>query len=568
MAEPGATEADFGTALPMDGDAYYQALGPNPVLGWLVAKGPGVTALLVILLGPVVMWTTHFIYLRTGLLVGVVRPLTYFLSATWGDALLLPVIAYLSVSALRDIADYGSQGRLRGWLAWIPLLWAVFGTAALNVVWLSDRANANWTQPVGASLFGGQLTLNTAGWLHAAFFVAMQWLVAEFALRLVITLVHAHAHQLTGEADARLLGRMMLKVNVMLFLALTFSALLVRDYWPQVTATEPGQIWTWFLIPMLVLVLCVAANSILLEVIAREVREGRGVAMRGAQTSLDIIVSGWSVLLIAASLYVIGSRLQSVLLAVGLLVGSCIALAGLAATNVWAEVYLMQRRPLKGHVAVAALAAVTTITLAGFVLGLDMIVVHGPIGSLSELVGPWLGALAVALLSCAVAAAIGLALEGYESLSPESLKRHCYDSGLTYLGAEPPQHDIIQNLMQFGALQGLLPLYAAAYVLLAEPLMLGRLDAGTQVSLLFGYAGVVAAAVTFPLYNNMQYIRDLEHHKGELVGETADAKSEELAYLAADKTFTMRLSVAVGVVAVLCAMWMWITVLDLVLAAA
>lgn len=578
------SDSDASKHEPMDD----YSLGPNPVLAWLVRKGPAITALLVFALGPVVMWTTHFVYLRMGLLAGVERPLTYFLSATWGDALILPALGYLCVSALSDLSKHGPPACLRGWLAWVPLIWAVASTAILNAFWLSDANNTNWTQPIGGSWLGSELTLNTAGWLHAAFFVAMQWLIAEFTLRLVMALYGAYKNGVDGEAVGAALGRVMVRTNAILLLSLVFSALLLKDYWEQVTTSQPGQTWTWFIMPGVVLALWLVANGMLLCIVARDVQAHRGAGMYLARRSLGTIVVGWSVLLGAASLGVVWLRLPSVFSMVSLLIGSCIALAVLAAVNVWAEVYWMQRRRPQGFVAAAALTAVVLVPLAGFMLGLDFIVSHEPIGVLTDLLGPWLGALVLALMACAIAAAVGIALEGYESLTTASLDRCCHDSNLYCLGTEPPQHDIVQNVIQFGALYGLLPLYAAAYVVLAEPLMLGKLDTGTQVSLLFGYAGVVVAAVTFPLYNNMQYIRDLEKHKAELGGPAVKHGAEELmgdpeiprndrgeatrlervAYLDADKSFTMALSITVGIIAVLSAMWLWITVLDLILAAA
>lgn len=545
-----------------------EAFGPNPVLARLVTLSPLWTVLLVLLLGPGVMWTTHAVYLRLGLLAGVERTLPYFLSATWGDALLLPLIALLSMLALEDIAEYGSQARLAGGWAWVPFVWAVASTAALSASWLSDAANVNWTQPVGKSVFGWPLSFNSAGWLHAAFFVAMQWLIAEFVVRLIITLWVASRDVGFDSRMAGALGRMIFKTNAILVCALVFSGLLIRDYWPQITTIEATRTWSWFIVPAVVLLTSVAVNWVLLAIVAREVRGGHIESMRHARRSLGSIIELWSIVFTPAALLGIALSAPRVVSAVGLLAGSCVALAVLAALNVWAEVYQIQCRTMKGWVPLWAMAAVFGVTLAGFVLSLDMIVSAGSLTRLIDVVGPWLAAIAFAFVASAIAVAFGLALAGYESLSRTSLERARTHPSRTFLGAESPQHDIIQNVMQFGALQGLLPLYAAAYVILAEPLMLGKFDSGTQVSLLFGYAGVVAAAVTFPLYNNMQYIRDLETRKNALVAQGGGSGCEDALHLQADMTFTMALSIAVGVIAVLSAMWMWITVLDLVLAAA
>lgn len=587
MTQDSRKSTGEGSEEPAPSSLSAGSLGLNPVLAWLIRVGPGYGVALIFVLGPVVMWATHFTYLATGLLDGVERPLTYFASATWGDALLLPAIGYLCISALRDMAEHSPAARLSGGWARVPIIWAVAGTATLHALWLSDASNENWTQPAGGSWLGSELTLNSAGWLHAAFFVAMQWLIAEFTLRLLFTLLSARKHGVADGAEGSALGRVMAKTNGVLLASLAFSVLLLRDYWPQVTASEPGQTWTWFLAPAAVALLSLGANGLLFRIVAHDVQARRGAGMSSARSSLGIVVVAWSILLIVSSAALIWLLAPTVVTALGLLVGGCVALAIMAAVNVWAEVFWMQRRRPTGPVDALALIAIATTVLAGFVASLYLIVVHEPVGSLAEILVPCLWALVVALVPCAVAAGIGIALEGYASLSDDSLARHCHDDRLYCLGVEPPQHDIVQNVMQFGALLALLPLYSAAYVLLGEPLMIDKLDPGTQVALLFGYAGVVVAAVTFPLYQNMQYVRDLERQKADLGGPPSEhvterssadelrraqsaesARLEKIDHLDADKSFTMGLSITVGVVAVLSAMWLWITVLDLVLAAA
>lgn len=534
----------------------------NPVLAAALRLHAWALAVIVFMAGPVVL------VVLSRMLPQGDRGLTYFWSATAGDWLLLPIAVAFSALALKDLEELG-LAYLSPKLAWIPAIGALVGTCALHLLWLSDPGNVNWTQPLasppGTGPFGLALTLNLAGWLHATFMLLMQWWIAEFVLRLGLAVVSIKRSPAVQRID--IVGDLYLRVNAVLVVSLVFGVLLARDYWDRILFPDAEQTWVWLLVPALVVVLSALINGVLLARIGRtcpSVGPGPcGVVHRRERQVLWM----WIVPLaaIASALIVVSAR--PVLTSLDrLLPLVCVALALLASAEVWAEVYYLQpsRKPdLPGW---AMIATVGLLLLAGFLLSLSMVVTQPQVTELGQIVGPWLVAFAVAMTAACGAAGLGIMLASYEAHRPgwrESARAVC---GADYFGAESPRHDILQNLPQFGALHGLLPMFAAAYTLQALPLLMAGIQKGealgTQLSLLFGYAGVVVAAVVFPLNNNMSYVRDLEAARRE---EQAGANRREvIEHLNADKAFTMGLTVVVGFVAAMAAMWMWVHVLDAV----
>jgi len=203
-------------------------------------------------------------------------------------------------------------------------------------------------------------------------------------------------------------------------------------------------------------------------------------------------------------------------------------------------------------------------------LSLHMVLARAPAQSLDAIIVPWLVAFGVAMAACCGSAGLGVMLAIYEKHRPQWRSANEDEQcKLDYFGEQSPEHDILQNVPQFGLLHGLLPLFAAAYITQALPLMSAPIEGiadslSIQISLLFGYAGVVVAAVTFPLYNNMAHVRDLEA-RWKTEKDNGREEGRLAKHLSADKAFTAYLNVVVGAVAALAAMWMWIQALDSVI---
>ncbi|WP_157563484.1 hypothetical protein [Micromonospora chokoriensis] len=84
-------------------------------------------------------------------------------SATWGDALLLPIGTALLTGAVRALPGSGSDRR---WF-WLAFTAGAAAGTAVQASWLRDPNPAtNWTLPQPH-------TFNLPGWYHAAFFVLL-----------------------------------------------------------------------------------------------------------------------------------------------------------------------------------------------------------------------------------------------------------------------------------------------------------------------------------------------------------------------------------------------------------
>jgi hypothetical protein len=87
---------------------------------------------------------------------------TDYLSATWGDGLLLPIAAAAATSAVRSLPPSGGERRLTAWAAATGLGLG----AATQILWLLDnQPSLNWTLPAPHHF-------NAAGVYHAGFLVA------------------------------------------------------------------------------------------------------------------------------------------------------------------------------------------------------------------------------------------------------------------------------------------------------------------------------------------------------------------------------------------------------------
>lgn len=536
-----------------------KVVGGNGVLAWVLRWPHWLVPIAVAALGPLVLESTFLLYRALGWPeAGLERNLWYFWSATYGDLFLLPLIAWLIALAYADLAGSGVEIRRSWWTRWLAILWAVGSTTLLTVGWLRSAANANWTQPAGAGLLGLPLHLNLAGWVHAAFFVLMQWWFAEFTIRLAIALGALVRKKSAVDWHPVAVLRLTVKVNAMMVIAIGFGLLLVRDYWPDIVELPLKQTWTWFIAPVGAFVLAGVLDAVMLGWLKRRSWNAVSGSLEPLRDQLVWLASVWLAPALIAALAALFLGTLPLFGAVGWMVLAPLALAILAAVNVWAETYWFQVRAA-GVFGWVVVVSVGLVMAAGFVVSLGMVARMGQVTHLQGITWPWLGAFLVDVLGCVVAIGLAVTLVRYEALSTEYHQRL---RGRECWGQESPEHDIIQNLSQYGLLHALLPMFVVAYQLLGMPLLDG-LDPGTHIALLFGYSGVVVSVVVFPLYNNMEHVRDLEAQTKELEQGGEDTPMRE-AHLSADKNFTTGQTVAVGVIAALVAMSLWVNVVDTV----
>lgn len=563
------------------------ALGAIAPLTWLLSRRLWALPVLTFLAGPVVMLSMHLWFRYSGLLEG--RELLTYASATVGDWILLPILVLLAALTMRDLGSLG-LGKLGPRMRWLPALIAVVGTTSLHALWFNDAGNANWTQPIGHSPFGQPLWFNSAGVAHALFFLVMQWWVAEFVLRLVVAIPRLRSSSsvpVAADADSvAAVSRILVWVNAALVTSLGFGFLVAIDYRWRFSSPSASQTWVWLIIPVVVVAVAAVSNTVLLGWLGRALQPVSAECDHASDENCAAVESAavmntefhpdieraerTAILLWAVPLSAIGVEVSALTSAfvverIGLLVGVCIALAILGPVNVWAETYLFQLRRSIDWVGWWAMGSIGVTMLGGFFLSLRMILSLGAVGSLGEIVGPWIVAFSVAMVASCGAAGLGAMLAVREAHNPEwAHARHLWGCDGEHFGQETPEHDITQNVSQYGLLHGLLTMFGAAYVVLAQPLLVDALDTGSQVSLLFGYAGIVVAAVTFSLYNNMEYVRTLEEQL-KVERESTASRQAVIEYIKADKAFSMALSIAIGVIAAMGAMWMWIAILDSIL---
>jgi hypothetical protein len=86
-----------------------------------------------------------------------------FRSATVGDGILLPVLAY---GLIRSSGPLHEWGRTVKWAVLAAVVAGILAGLALQASWLADpHPRSNWTFPVAG-------TFNVVGWYHAAFLTA------------------------------------------------------------------------------------------------------------------------------------------------------------------------------------------------------------------------------------------------------------------------------------------------------------------------------------------------------------------------------------------------------------
>lgn len=541
--------------LAFEGSPLHAFLGLKV---WLVP-------LLVLVVGPLILELTFLYYTRvaTGLEGSGDRGLWKFWSATYGDPLLLPVIATLIAYAYRNLSDTGIDFTQYRWLRWLPILSAVVGTALVTVAGFTDAVNVNWTQPEGPGWLGLSLHLNAAGWIHATFFVLMLWWLSEFTLRLAIVVVGmARNSPALGKKQASALTQLVVKVNTILLMGVLFGMLLIRDYWGQIKDLPFGQTWFWFLSAGSSFVAAGAVAGVMLTWLRyhypADEPEATSPRLKDIKRGIRTIVITW--LVPSVGLAVWGIAVTAVPLAeeVQLMIAAPLILAILGAVNVWSEVYWFQSRKAGIFGWSVCIAAGVTL-LGGFFVSLWMIAKTDPVSSLEGLTWPFLSALGVDLLGGMLAIGMSWALarhEWFDKKYQDDLVG-CGTNGRCF-GAETPEHDIIQNLSMLVCLFAVLPMFVVGYEMLGWPI-LRPLDSSSQISLLFGYSGVAATIVAFPLYANMAYIRDLEDESKSRKGTKQDHYDD---YLTADKNFSSAQTVITGVLAIIVAMSLWVTIID------
>jgi len=535
----------------------------HAVLGFRVWSIPVV----VLVLGPLILELTYLYYTRVapGLLGSQDRGLWTFWSATWGDPLLLPIISLLVALAYRDLAGTGMSFSDSRWLRRLPIVFALVGTAFLTVAGFTNALNANWTQPEGPGWTQLSLHLNPAGWIHATFFVLMLWWFAEFTARLAVVVVGmARNNPSLGKRQAPALTRLVVKVNLVLFMGTVFGMLLIRDYWAQIQDLPFTQTWFWFIASASSFIAAGVVDGILLTWLryhypATE-SEATSPSLKAIRRGIRIIVLTWLVPGVALAITGIAVTVAPLFEAVNLMVLAPLVLAVLGGVNVWSEVYWFQSRTA-GVFGWSVIIASGLALLGGFFVALLMIAQTDPVTSLEALTLPFLASLGVAMLGGMLAIGMSWALARHEWFDKEYQDDlvACGTKGRCF-GPETPEHDIIQNLALLVFLFAVLPLFVVGYEVLGWPI-LRPLDSSSQISLLFGYSGVAATIIVFPLYNNMAYIRGLEEEskKRNAEGKKPDHVDDGLT---ADKNFSSIQTVVTGVVAIIVAMSLWVTIID------
>jgi hypothetical protein len=473
---------------------------------WIAARGarsPLLVGVLTLLSGFGVMTLLYTVWGRFDY--PSLRGLFGFGSATIGDALLLPVAAALAAAFHRECdslsASPGMPWIARAWgsrgnalLGSAGLLSALVMTGALYAAWLIPAdTELNWTIPAPH-------TMNFYGFWHMAFFAVMFVWFGVFYVRVIRLLAALRSR--AGSERIPQVARAWALCNGVFVLQLAFSVLLVYDYRQQVLSTSSG--WTW-LIGAVVGLLAYAwvTRSFWAAVVPSVGNEWRRVSdadvapeRRWVATVVGTAAVGAAVVAVASASF--GYTLTPDVAWPLLL---AFALVLLAVWNCIQAIYTIQRRAMTSLGLVVAGCSALVLG-AGYMGGLARALAALPL-ELTKLVqlGPYAGtAVIAAVVVTFVVLVLFRVLLSVEANLPGVGGAH---GVLTRLNE--PSGEIEQNVAQFAMMQVLIVMPCALVAVGLPPEMVKE-----PMQLFYGYAALVGVAVTFPLSNNMAYVRDIK----------------------------------------------------------
>ena len=489
------------------------------------------------------------------------RGLFDFASATHGDALVLPLATYFmarfhalwpdmtvalahtpSARPLRAIS-HGER------LGYASLAAGVIGTALLYATWLfSGATELNWTLPAPG-------VLNIFGYWHLAFFGMVSVWFWAFFLR-AGTLLYAVARLDRASCDSRLraaLSRIWPELTAVVACLLLFSLLLMSDYRQYLGDLEGGG-WTWWFGLAIALVSLVLITLAFVRAVVQPDFDRLACrpeqdcsALRSAATrviayvgTLMLVVVGWFV----ASTWSAVVAWANVLLLP-------LLLAALAAWNFQTALYAMQGRALT-RVGRFVVAVVFVVLFSGYGAGLASAMARLP-----ETMASWsefATVLPTAVLSAVIATAAAYALALLCIVVEESLP----DGNGGVLGVDTildsPESEVLQNFAQFLLMQIFLLAPMAMFRTQVLDFMI-EANPGEVTQLFYGYAALVGVAITFPLSQNMSWVREIK----TAALESGDSGAIKIAKHRGDY-YTM-LTLCVGVITLIELGWSWVLVL-------
>lgn len=462
------------------------------------------------------------------------RGLLGFASATYGDALLLPLVAFAIArfhqewgGIERHLAEYGISGRVLSSVDDARVLptsvaAGIVGTSALYATWLLDPGiEPNWTMPSAGHL-------NLYGWWHLGFFCVMSVWLWTFFLRagvLLYACLKVPAKSFTVGARSAVAAGWPFAQGAVGSLVI-FSVLLAYDYRDSLFTVAGG--WTWWFGLAISAAAIVVLNVALVRVVVRPRRDAaqtcakqeHGEIRRGAAGS--VMVAACFVVALSVVSIVLTWRLGSVRPV--LLLGP-IAVSGVAAWNYWQALYEMQHRRLS-RAGAATILAIFVLFAAGF--GMSLLAAEAMLPESPTSLAVFAGAFGLVAIGVVLTTALALLLGIMNVLVEENVPDEDGVCGVrTRLDA--PGGEVVQNFVQFGLMQ--LMLVAPLGLFRTKMLTLGwsALEPGDVLQLFYGYAALVGVAITFPLSQNIAYVRDLKvhalDHEAERPEELVEAKS-------------------------------------------
>ncbi|MHB9004184.1 MAG: hypothetical protein ACYC6C_08980, partial [Coriobacteriia bacterium] len=318
-----------------------------------------------------------------------------------------------------------------------------------------------------------------------------------------------------------------------------FSALLAYDYRMYLSDVAGGG-WTWWF-GLAVAVVSLAAVTFVLA---------RGVMSPGSQTpaasgtplrsSAVRVIVFVSILLVALAVWFLVEVRHSILLSPTALVMP-VALAALAAWNFTQSLYAVQGRAIT-RLGRGVGAVVFVVLLIGYGGGLAGTLGHfeGAMTSWSQL----LSALSLTIASSviATAGALGLALL---CIATEEHLPEQDDLPAVVTVLDSPESEVTQNFVQFALMQVFLLAPLALFRMQVLTFLLDRgLASGEVMQLFYGYAALVGVAITFPLSQNMAYVRDLKVE----AQQHCDVRPEGMAVAKRRGDYYTAITISVGVI--------------------
>ncbi|MCG2806715.1 MAG: hypothetical protein L6413_00390, partial [Coriobacteriia bacterium] len=434
-------------------------------------------------------------------------------------------------------------------LGYASLAAGAMGTGLLYATWLfSTATELNWTLPSPG-------VLNVFGYWHLLFFGVLSVWFWAFFLR-AGTLLYAVARLDKASCDTQLraaLSRIWPELTAVVASLVLFSLLLMSDYRSYLGDFAGGG-WTWWFGLAIALVSLSTTTFAFVRAVGQPNLDKLACkpdqnysALRLPATQavtyigiLMLVVAGWFV----ASSWsaVVGWR--GVLLAP-------LALAALAAWNFQTALYAMQGRALS-RVGRFVVATVFVVLFSGYGAGLAsaMALLPDKMTAWSE----FATVVPTTLASAVIATLAAWALAPLCIVVEESLP----DSDWEILGVhtilDSPESEIAQNFAQFLLMQ----VFLLAPMAMFRTRVLGFMieaNPSEVTQLFYGYAALVGVAITFPLSQNMSWVREIK----TAALESGEPGSIEKAKHRGDY-YTM-LTIGVGVITLIEIGWSWVLVL-------